>query len=308
MFCIHVLNNVPVMYLYILYSVIRGAKFDMEHCWSDESDGEDKAKTLCWNIKLIDFGFARPLHPDDIGDNYKNKNANKPEPDDSFFGRSSIDSALTDKDIKLKKQDSLSLSSSYSHKRVRGLSAVGHEKYAAPEMLKNMRNFSKNVLSLSSSGSRSKTTKEMKKKKMHEQALGDAVSDYGMTTDAYSVGVTLRYMLTGVPPEESISEFVARKNSMVSKLGRSFRKKIGKDKDKRQKRYKFTSDLPREASKVVMGLTHWKETVRTTVRSARNYEWIKSSFTMKKENANHPTSNDHNAEFDFLKCALERRV
>lgn len=297
------------MYLYTLYSVIRGAKFDMEPCWSDESDdGEDMAKTLCWNIKLIDFGFARPLHPDDIGDNYKNKNVNKPEPDDSFFGRSNIDSALTDKNIKLKKQDSLSLSSSYSHKRVRGLSAVGHKNYAAPEMLKGIRNFSKNVLSLSSSGSRSKATKEMKKKKMHEQALGDAVSDYGLTTDAYSVGVTLRYMLTGVPPEESISEFVARKNSMVSKLGRSFRKKIGKDKDKRQKRYKFTSDLPREASKVVMGLTHWKESVRTTVRSARNYEWIKSSFTMKQENSNHPTSNDHNAKFDFLKCALERRV
>ena len=143
---------------------------------------------------------------------------------------------------------------------------------------------------------------------MHEQPLGDAVSDYGMTTDAYSVGVTLRYMLTGVPPEESVSEFVARKNSMVSKLGRNFRKKIGKDKDKRQKRYKFTSHLPREASKVVMGLTHWKETVRTTVRSARNYEWIKSSFTMQQENANHPASNDHNADFDFLKCALERRV
>jgi hypothetical protein len=114
-------------------------------------------------------------------------------------------------------------------------------------------------------------------------------------------------MLTGVPPDVAVNDFLSNKNSAMSKFGRSLKKSLGKDKDKRKKRYKPTSALPREAAKVVLGLTHWNEVTRTTVRSARNYEWIKSSHTTKDE-ISHPSSNDHHGKIDFLKCALERKV
>jgi hypothetical protein len=276
----------------------------LEACWSDDADGDEEAKKRTWNIMLIDFGFARPLHPDDIAESkLQNNNANKPEPNDQFFGRSNIDGVLKHREIKEK--DCLSLSTSQSHKKIRGLSAVGNRNYAAPEMLKGMRNFKKKLFNLSSSSG--KLSKEEKKKQMHEQSLANAISDYGMTADAYSVGTTLRFMLTGVPPDVAVNDFLSNKNSAMSKFGRSLKKSLGKDKDKRKKRYKPTSALPREAAKVVLGLTHWNEVTRTTVRSARNYEWIKSSHTTKDE-ISHPSSNDHHGKIDFLKCALERKV
>jgi serine/threonine protein kinase len=290
------------------FPVIAGARPEgQESCWSDDIDGEEAAKKHFWNIKLIDFGFARPLHPDDIKESKLQNNIEiKPEPSDEFFGRSNIDGALQNREI-IKEKDSLSLSTSISHKKVRGLSAVGNRNYAAPEMLKGMRTFKK-LLNLSSSKSGSgKLTKDQKKKAIHERSLADAVSDYGMSADAYSVGTTLRFMLTGVPPDVSVNEFLASKNSVMSKFGRNLKKSFGKGKDKRKKRYKYTSDLPKEAAKVVLGLTHWNEASRTTVRSARNYDWIKASYTMKDEK-DHPLSNDHRGEIDFLKCALERRV
>jgi hypothetical protein len=35
------------------------------------------------------------------------------------------------------------------------------------------------------------------------------VSDYGLVADAFSVGSTARFVLTGVPPEENFNEFMA---------------------------------------------------------------------------------------------------
>lgn len=294
--------------------VIAGARLEgMDACWSDNVEGEDAAKKHRWHIKLIDFGFARPLHPEDIEeDKLKNNNENKPEPKDEFFGRSDIDGALQNnrRPNVAKKQDSLSLSNSISHQKIRGLSAVGNRNYAAPEMLKGMRAFPKKLwMGLSSSTSGGKVEKELKKKRMHRQSLADAISDYGMTADAFSVGTTLRYMLTGVPPDVSINDFMASKNSVFSKVGRSLKSSFGKNKDgkKMKKRYKYTRELPTEASKVVLGLTHWNERSRTTVRSARNYEWIKSSYFMKDEK-DPISSNEHHGKINFLKCALERRV
>eukprot|EP00557_Chaetoceros_sp_GSL56_P003841 CAMPEP_0176497746 /NCGR_PEP_ID=MMETSP0200_2-20121128/11901_1 /TAXON_ID=947934 /ORGANISM="Chaetoceros sp., Strain GSL56" /LENGTH=515 /DNA_ID=CAMNT_0017895805 /DNA_START=75 /DNA_END=1619 /DNA_ORIENTATION=+ len=298
--------------------VIAGARLlegsSSDACWSDDVEGEEAAKKHMWNIKLIDFGFARPLHPDDIEeDKLKNNNENTPEPKDEFFGRSDIDGALqNNRHVVPKKQDSLSLSNSISHKKIRGLSAVGNRNYAAPEMLKGMRTFPKKFwtgLSSSSTRGGGGVDKELMKKRMHEQSLADAISDYGMTADAYSVGTTLRYMLTGVPPDVSINDFMASKNSVLSKVGRSLKSLTNKNKDgpknKMKKRYKYTRELPSEAAKVVLGLTHWNERIRTTVRSARNYEWIRSSYCMKDEKEP-MSSNEHHGEINFLKCALER--
>jgi len=274
--------------------VIAGAKYDDQACWSDGIEAEEAAKAHKWNMKLIDFGFARPLHPNDIKqENYTH--AVKPEPDKHFFGRSTIDGAMEDQSQHSKK-DLLSVSTSISHKYIHDLSAVGNRNYAAPEMLKGVRKFPQNLMgNLSSSGS----SKNKDKKK---QPLAECVADYGMTADAYSVGSTIRFLLTGVPPEISINEFMANKNSPLNILGRKLKKT-------KKKKYRYTKNLPPEASRLILGLTHWNERSRTTVRSARNYEWIAASHTMRSEkDHDNSSTNDHHGEIEYLKCALDRIV
>jgi serine/threonine protein kinase len=263
--------------------VIKGARPSEEACWSDGKEGEDAARESRWNIKLIDFGFARPLHPDDI-QNPEKFTTQQAEPDDDHFGRSTVDGALFEKD----NNDSLSISTSISQAKILDMSAVGHRNYAAPEMLKGVRNFS------------------IQKK---SAPLTECVSDYGMIADAYSVGSTIRYMVTGVPPEFSINDFLAEKNSCMNVISRKLKAKFGKDKNKRKKNYRRTKNLPKEASKLLLGLTHWNEKKRTTIRSARNFQWIKGSFSMQNsEGLSKSKSNEHNGKIDFLKCALNRDV
>ncbi len=273
--------------------MIAGARPSDQSCWSDDVDGDDAARSLQWNMKLIDFGFARPLHPDDIKDHGKVL-AVQHEPDDVFFGSSTIDRALVDK----KKGDSLSLSTSVSHQQVIDLSAVGHKNYAAPEVREKIRVFKKDKKKASA------------KNDDHDRPLAECVSDYGLTADSYSVGKTIRYMLTGVPPERSINDFLAEKNSMLNILGRKVGKMMAKDKDKiKKKKYRRTSDLPKAASKVVLGLTHWNERSRTTIRSARKYEWIKLSYSMQSAEGHVESgASEHHGKIDFLKCALDRKV
>ncbi len=285
--------NSHKLFLHFLNLVIAGAKPSDESCWSDDVDGDDAARALKWNMKLIDFGFARPLHPDDIQDHGKVL-ALQSEPDDVFFGSSTIDRALVDKN----KGDSLSLSTSVSHQKVIDLSAVGNRNYAAPEVREKIRVFKKDKKDTS------------RKNDQHDRPLAECVSDYGLIADAYSVGKTIRYMLTGVPPEQSVNDFLAEKNSVMNILGRKVGKIMAKDKGKnRKKKYRRTSDLPRAASKVVLGLTHWNERSRTTIRSARKYEWIKLSYSMQSEEGHvESVASEHHGEIHFLKCVLERKV
>lgn len=273
---------------YFSYLVIKGARPSEEACWSDGKEGEDAARELRWNIKLIDFGFARPLHPDDI-ENPEKFAKEQAEPDDDYFGRSTIDGALEEKKDK---NDSLSISTSISQAKILDMSAVGHRNYAAPEMLKGVRNFSSKEMSVQS-----------------KPPLTECVSDYGMIADAYSVGSTIRFMVTGVPPEFSINDFLAEKNSCMNVIVRKVKAKFGKDKKKRKKNYRRTKNLPKEASKVVLGLTHWNEKKRTTIRSARKYQWIKGSFSMQDSQGNSESeSNEHRGKINFLNCALNRKV
>jgi serine/threonine protein kinase len=276
--------------------IVSGAKFDDEACWSDDCDGEDGAKRNTWNIVLIDFGFARPLHPDDMKNTITNAHAIKDEPDAAYFGRSTIDGALKE----LQKKNSLDLSSSQSHMMIRSLSAVGNRAYAAPELLKGVRNFpmkNRKAQNLESSQNSDKI-----KKRKHEEPLSEYVSDYGMTADAFSLGCTLRYMLTGVPPGQSVDGFIAEKNNPLNIIGRKLRKKFGKDRHLiRKKKYRYTKELPIEASKVVLGLTHWNEVQRTTVRSARIFEWIAESYSLRDI----PVKK---GDLDYLRCALDRKI
>ena len=56
--------------------------------------------------------------------------------------------------------------------------------------------------------------------KKKKKALSACVSNYGMVADAFSVGVTIRHMVTGVPPSENCEEYIAMKNHPLLNLGR----------------------------------------------------------------------------------------
>jgi len=278
--------------------IVRGATYCDEACWSDDIEGSDGAKSMKWSIKLIDFGFARPLRPEDVSDENKTITLKKNEPNDAFFGRSTVDNKLDDKSLHRAilnlsmsggKYDDLS--NSISRRTFLDLSAVGNRHFAAPEITKGVRIFKKR--------NKSKKTKE------DQQPLSECVSDYGMIVDAFSTGATIRYMCTGVPPQESIEDFLRQKNSVFRSFGKKL-KKAGKkmdDSNKRKKRYQSNNDLPPEAVRVILGLTHWDSKKRTTIRSARDYEWISCSYSMKS--TEHTESECHGGKLDFLKCAMK---
>ena len=296
-------NNVPTPSSNILNSVVTGATRADEACWSDDIEGCDAAKSNRWNIKLIDFGFARALGPEDIID--RKSLEKKKEPRNEFFGRSSVDSQLDDRsihkssfglDLSSSGKQQEDLSNSLSRYKVRGLSAVGNRNFAAPEIKKGIR----------ASRRFSKKKVEDAEQPAAQEPLSDYVSDYGMIVDAFSTGATIRYMVTGVPPHTSVDEFVQEKNSAINVLGRKIKKAVNKKyATKRKKRYRSNQDLPSQVVRLILGLTHWNEKKRTTIRSARDYEWVASSYSMKNAKDD-DVSRITGGKLDFLKCATEK--
>jgi len=286
-----------------IFEVVNGVKLNNEATWSSDDDGEAAAKSMCWNIKLIDFGIARPLRPSDINDE-KSVLEKRKEPARDYFGRSTVDGQLDDRSIHKSNFGSLNLSNhsdkslldkSISRVRVRNLSAVGNRNFSAPEVQKGIRLFKKSKDSNKNDKGTTKST---------IQPLAEYVSDYGMIVDAFSTGATIRHMCTGVPPQTSMNEFLQEKNSLLRVLGRKIKNKMQKGDDKQKKRtkqYRANKDLPDEAVRLILGLTHWNEKKRTTVRSARDYEWITSSYSMKNSDR---TQSNHSTKLDFLKCAM----
>jgi serine/threonine protein kinase len=276
--------------------IITGAKLDDDACWSDDSDGVEAAESKKWRMSLIDFGFARPLHPDEVDPERNFVDATKPEPDDGFFGRSTVDDVRDDSIHKIA-GDPLnnSLSNSISHNLVRNLSAVGNRNYAAPEVTSKLKKF-KDILNTSGG----KLFKNRKK-----APLAECVSDYGMIADAFSIGTTIRHMVTGVPPSISVEDFLAMKNNPVRLIGKQMKKVFPakkNEKAKRKKRYRSNGELPKPAIRLVLGLTHWNQMKRTTVREARAYEWVASSISAKEE---HDKAADHGQGLKYLKCAYD---
>jgi len=271
--------------------IVEGAKYRDDACWSDGIDGDEAAKSMRWNIRLVDFGFARPLRPDDIL-NKESLLQKKKEPRNAeFFGKSTVDNRLDDRSLHQSglgldlsrsaggtKQE-LDLSNSISRYKIMDLSAVGNRNFAAPEIMKGIHVFKRN-----------------KDTEGHDP-LTRHVSDYGMIVDAFSTGATIRNICTGVPPHTSVEEFIAAKTSCEKVLCRKIKAAMKKTDTKPMKRYRSNDDLPAEAVRLILGLTHWNEKKRTTVRSARAYEWIVSSYSMKKQ----PTQSKSSEKLDFLK-------
>jgi len=279
-------------------------------------DGEQAVKEKRYSITLIDFGFARALKPSEINtdlglynvvenvapdlplENGNNKQLNAAV-------LASLEAPIDD-DKKTKRGRKVALDRSMSRQVVRDLSALGQRSYAAPEITRGVRQFTNN-LSSSIHGSlhrgRNSGRQSSRREADSERPLAECVSDYGMVADAFSLGATCRYMLTGVPPHIAVDEFIAMRKTPIAKMSKlvskALKKVIGK-KDGRRKRYRSVNELPPEAGQLIHSLTHWDPSKRTTVRGAKLFPWIRSKDGKEDVLANKPVQ--------FLKCALPEEI
>jgi len=256
--------------------IITGATLKDDDLWDDGEIGEAAAKKNKWHIILIDFGFVRALSAEDTNKDIALHNTieqkdiehmNEVGKQSSTLNNELINNAMSldgsNSSRGRKKERTLDVS--ISHARVRDLSAIGNRNYAAPEII---------------NGVHKKKDRSVRGRK-RRQSIADFVSNYGMDADAFSLGMVLRYALTGVSPGHDVREFIAMKNNFFLKIMSKIKKKIKKkgkdDKVKRKKKYRLSQACPKEATKLVVGLTLWDPKKRTTVRAARFYPWLHES-------------------------------
>ncbi|KAL3909779.1 MAG: hypothetical protein SGARI_002427, partial [Bacillariaceae sp.] len=154
---------------------------------------------------------------------------------------------------------------STTKQKVRSMSALGTKAYAAPEIKHKLRN---------------KTTADIEKK---NAALTECVADYGMIVDAYSVGWTLRVILTGVPPNSTISQYMRKHHG---KEASEEMEEVGcccfgapdltePKETKPSFRVRDTDEMPREATLFISALTKSNPEERMSIREAQLHGWIK---------------------------------
>jgi hypothetical protein len=130
------------------------------------------------------------------------------------------------------------------------------------------------------------------------QTLSRYVSNYGMVADAFSVGSTVRYTLTGVPPNEKVQDAIAAQNHPIALLCRCTSELLKGEKQPR-KRYRSAQKLPAEAARLIKGMTHYDARHRTTCRAARGYPWIDDVL---------PEQDNPEKNITFLPCATKAEV
>lgn len=153
--------------------------------------------------------------------------------------------------------------------KMRSMSALGTKAYAAPEIKHKLRN---------------KTSADHEKA---NAALTECVADYGMIVDAYSVGWTLRVILTGVPPNSTISQYMRKYNGKevseeIEEVGcccfGGGAVEVPKD-VKPPFRVRDTDEMPKGATLFISALTKPNPEERLSIREAQNHPWVKGDET-----------------------------
>lgn len=167
---------------------------------------------------------------------------------------------------------------SVTQQKVRSMSALGTKAFAAPEIKHELRN---------------KTAADIEKT---NAALTECVADYGMIVDAYSVGWTLRVILTGVPPNQTISKYMRKYDGQEPSTelfdevicccpflfggggsDESRKADVKKAKEKPNFRVRDTDELPQEATMFLLALTKKNPEERMSIRQAQLHPWIRGN-------------------------------
>ena len=109
------------------------------------------------------------------------------------------------------------------------------------------------------------------------ETISNYVADYGLLVDAYSMGHTIRYMMTGVQPGISVEDAIFQQTG--GPIGQLFSlccgKKSGSENQKRSVRYRHMDELSRDILRLVGALTQMSEQKRLSIRKARSsVPWI----------------------------------
>ena len=241
---------------------------------------DDKAVfTNEFRLVLVDFGFAKALTPKEVGlerDSFRQASVR------SFVQRTieekgDVVTIAKDNPQKAKARTATKLS-----KLHRAMSALGTRNYAAPEV------------------------QRVRDKNDGETALAAYVADYGLISDAYSVGATIKMILTGVPAGENEMAFISANDRAIGNILDAICGCRKKNSRKRRKRYKFLDEAPKPARGLVGKLLKVREEERLTVPFAREEPWIKGG-TDKDDPVIELPAGDINAGNDdpivCLKCA-----
>ncbi len=286
--------------------IVTGAASTQPEVWDNPSDydsDEDNPLTnnypedwsvwmKKWHVTLIDFGFARALTPSDVHQpsleiqrenmdaSYHNTKYNL---DDESLGLSLGSSmGASNQSRKMGSRSSQKRRGSISNMLHRQMSALGTNTYAAPE-IKRIQKKKDSITTTTTT-----TTNDI------TQTISSVVADYGLLVDAYSLGCTIRYMMTGCPPHQSVAEAIANQSSIVEQLCgicMGPQKKNRKGGGPRTPRFRLVADLPGEVQRLISKLTEPKESQRTSVRSARRYHWIQDILSTDDfSNMNDPAS------------------
>ena len=120
---------------------------------------------------------------------------------------------------------------SFQRVPIRAMSALGSRAYAAPEV------------------------KQARRKSEDDHALAENVADYGLIADAFSVGCTIKVLLTGVPADKNEMEFIGgQDNVLLNILSALFSCGSKGGGGKRKRRYKFLDEVPKPARLLVKKL------------------------------------------------------
>jgi serine/threonine protein kinase len=241
-----------------------------------------------WKVTLIDFGFARALTPKDIQQpsldirreneraSFHTSKINSTSDDRKSSGSTRMDNSSGSAGRKGRAKRSIfkmsssmgdsSANKSTSHMLVSRMSALGNRNFAAPEIVDKVQR---------AEGQRNTTSTDATEGTITlTETVSDYVAEYGLLVDAYSMGFTLKYMMTGVLPSRSVEEAIAEKDSLCNKIcGGSSRNA------KRQPNYRRLCELPREVPRLIQKMTEQSEKARTSVRKVRrSYPWISDVF------------------------------
>lgn len=251
-----------------------------------------------WHATLVDFGFARALTPEDVHNpsmdvQRENMDASYHQSKynlDVSLGHSSLGNSLGASHTSQGHKSLNRSNTTTGGRRRRGsistmlhrqMSALGTSSYAAPEIVHgvhHVQNQRRNANTTNTTNNNNTVTTTINNSDDITNTISSYVADYGLLVDAYSLGCTIRYMMTGCPPDQNVAQAIANQNSILTKLfelccGGGQTNKKSQD-NPRKPRYRLVADLPGEVQRLILKLTEPKESSRTSVRSARRYPWI----------------------------------
>ena len=288
--------------------------------WCKTGDKEnEEALDGKWRAVLVDFGFARALSPADVmgtkAANKRMRNSIVMEGDAvAAAAKAALEKHTKDdvdddddedpfggelEDDAVKPLPNMSASKKRVDPRAAGrasmatmqfkMSALGTKAFAAPEIKNKAREEP-------TDGGDGKDS---------SSALTACVADYGMISDAFAVGTTLRMCLTGVPADENIVEYISSKNNPLAQIMSAiFGACASKDDNNRKKQYRYLSAIPKDANDLLRDLTKPKEEERITVRQAQESPYVKGGegeveYTLPE--GDYPSTTG--SPINFLKCA-----